>query len=75
MITHSLSKKQLSITADIDGIKITEIEATDREYWDFINAISEQKNITQLAEQFGEHLPSHLNRCIQEGWIQSFKTN
>ena len=65
----------LIIWKGLDGIKITQIEETDREYWGFLKAISEQNNITQLAEQFGEQLPSHLNRCIQEGWIQSFEAN
>ncbi len=65
----------LIVWKSLDGIKITQIETTNRAYWEFINAISKQNNITQLAEQFGEQLPSHLKRCIQEGWLQSYKTN
>ncbi len=72
---------KLLVWKGTDGIKITQLDMTDNDnkddqkYWGFLKAISEQNNITQLAEQFGEHLPSHLNRCIQEGWIQSFNTN
>ena len=63
---------KLLIWKGIDGIKITQLEENDKEYWNFLQAISKQNSITQLAEKFGEQLPSHLNRCIQEGWIQSF---
>ena len=66
---------QLLIWKGTDGIKITQLDTNDQEYWDFITAISEKNNITQLADKFGEHLPSHLNRCIQEGWIKSFNRN
>ena len=69
---------QLLVWKGLDGIKITQLDMADqnnKDYWDFLTAISEQNNITQLAEKFGEHLPSLLNRCIQEGWIQSFNTN
>lgn len=48
---------------------------TNKEYWHFLKAISEKKNITDLAINFGEKFPELLNHSIQDGWIASFTSN
>ncbi len=58
-----------------DGIiKISIMNETDEDshFWDFIFAISKQKNLESLAEEFGESLPVLLNQAIQGGWIKTF---
>jgi len=55
-------------------IKISVMSETqdDSEFWDFLFAISQEKNLAALAEQFGEALPTLLNQGIQSAWIQSY---
>ncbi len=69
------SSVKLFIYKNDGTIKISTLNETDEDsvFWDFIDAISEQKNLGELAEQFGEELPKYLNKGIQGGWIQSFK--
>lgn len=64
----------LIIWKGLEGINIREMNAEDTSLWDFLYAISKDKNLTELANQFGDDLPVLLNTAIQEGWIQSFKT-
>jgi hypothetical protein len=43
--------------------------------WDFLQAISKQASLEQLAIDFGDKLPAHLSSSIQHGWLQSYQTN
>lgn len=56
------------------GIQLKEFTDSKTPFWDFLYAISKQKNLTELAEQFKEDLPVLLNQAIQEGWIESYIT-
>ncbi len=42
--------------------------------WDFLQAISKQASLEQLALNFGNKLPAHLSSSIQQGWLQSYQT-
>jgi hypothetical protein len=64
---------KLLIWKDLDGIKIITADAEIGQFWDFLDALSKQKTVAQLATEFGEALPDLLNKGIQEGWIQSFR--
>ncbi len=58
-----------------DGIiKISIMNETEDDsiFWDFIYAISKEKNLENLAEEFGESLPVLLNQAIQGNWIKTF---
>ncbi len=48
---------------------------TNKEYWDFLNAVATELNITELAAKFDQHFPELLNESIKNGWIESFTSN
>lgn len=45
---------------------------SNKEYWDFLKAISDKLTITELALQFGEKFPELLKQSILDGRIESF---
>jgi len=45
---------------------------TNKEYWNFLKAISNKSNITELAKKFDQKFPKLLNKSIKDGWIESF---
>ena len=65
---------KLIVRRDENTIKISSFNETedDSNFWDFLNAISEDNNLDNLAEQFGESLGVHLSQGIQGGWIERF---
>ncbi len=63
-------KDELAIF-DLTDIKT----APGKTLWDFLQAISKQANLKQLALNFSSNLPAHLSSSIQHGWLQSYQTN
>ena len=65
---------KLFIWKDKNIIKISLMSqnADDSLFWDFLYAIDEGKTLEQLADQFGDNLPTLLNQGIQSTWIQGF---
>ena len=45
---------------------------TNKEYWDFLRAISDKLTITELALKFEDKFPDLLNKSILDGRIESF---
>jgi len=66
---------KLLIWKEKGSIKISLMTNTEADNltWFFLDAISKNKTLEQLAEQFGEELPKLLNQGIVNGWIESFK--
>lgn len=52
--------------------KIEGVGFNTKDYWDFLYAVANQKDITELATEFEEKFPELLNKSIQDGWIESF---
>ena len=42
--------------------------------WDFLQAVSNQANLEQLALNYNCKLAAHLSSSIQQGWLQSYQT-
>ncbi|MCF6188866.1 MAG: DNA-binding domain-containing protein [Cocleimonas sp.] len=72
-INHAV---KLIIRKDQGTLKISMMskDENDRDFWDFLHAISLGYNLERLAEQYGEALGNHLSQGIEGAWIQSFTT-
>jgi hypothetical protein len=58
-------------------IKITLMNQNEADslQWDFLQSLSQDATITDLAIKYTDRLPELLNMSIQSGWIESFKIN
>lgn len=69
------SPVKLLIWKDTEELKISLMNENEQDslFWDFLLAISKGKELSDLAVQFVENLPTLLNQGIQSTWIQSFE--
>lgn len=61
--------------SDLINVDDTDNQTSNKEYWNFLKAIENKLNITELAIEFEEKFPVLLNQSIQDGWIESFTYN
>ena len=70
-------KVKLFVWKDKEIIKISLMNSNeeDKQFWEFLHAISQGKPLRELADQFDENLPTLLNQGIQSSWIKNFNIN
>lgn len=68
MITHSLSKKQLSITADIDGIKIECFSCDNHESLGKFDSLKKAAQELYLNPQKAKGIHQKIDRPKSKSW-------